>query len=61
VSADAADGGLLGGDECCQSTASTSPLTINISLNRHVLLELELLVVACLSTHVISSIREQVG
>jgi hypothetical protein len=49
------DGGLLGGDGDCQSTASSSPLT------RHVLLQFELLHVACLSTHVISSIREPVG
>jgi hypothetical protein len=49
------DGGLLGGDGDCQSTASSSPLT------RHVLLQFEPLQVAFLSTHVISSIREPVG
>jgi hypothetical protein len=38
------DGGLLGGDGDCQSTASSSPLT------RHVLLQFEPIHVAFLST-----------
>jgi hypothetical protein len=48
-----ADGGILGGK--LPIKAFTSPLT------RHVLPQFELLVVACLSTHVISSTREPVG
>ena len=53
-----------GGFRVVPIIASTSPLTIDIRRARHVLHEVDFLVVACLaclSTHVISSIREPVG
>jgi hypothetical protein len=53
-----ADGGLLGGDDKMVSGENEA---VDWQHLQHVPPQLELLVVACLSTHVISSIREPVG